>query len=62
METTNELSGYAYKVTIDLKDSDNLTVCFNNGYGSWDSNGGKNYTFKAGTYTFNSGVITEINK
>lgn len=60
MESTSELSGYTHKIEIDLGDSETLTACFNNGNGSWDSNGGKNYTFGVGTYTYSSGKITEI--
>ncbi|MCR5609462.1 MAG: hypothetical protein K6G26_10410, partial [Lachnospiraceae bacterium] len=46
--------------TIDLKDSKELTCCFNDGNNNWDSNNGKNYTFKAGKYTYFNGQIDEI--
>ena len=61
MDASSEISGYGYSITIDLGDADSLTACFNNGNGSWDSNGGKNYTFKVGNYTFKNGNITKIN-
>ena len=62
MEKCDELEGYSYKSTIDLGDEGNLIACFNNGAGQWDSNGGKNYTFTPGYYTFNNGIITKIEK
>ena len=57
MESSSEVLGYNYKITIDLGTSDTITACFNNGSGSWDSNNGANYTFKAGTYYFYNKVI-----
>lgn len=39
--------GYAYLV-LDLGKAQKAEVCFNNGKGTWDSNGGKNYSFSAG--------------
>ena len=71
MSSNSEVNGYNYAITIDLGDADNITACFNNGSGSWDSNdgnnnwdsnNGSNYTFSAGYYTFSNGVITKINK
>lgn len=53
-------SGY-YEITIDLGNSDNVTVCFNNGYGAWDSNNGRNYVFKSGKYYYSNGTITSAN-
>lgn len=62
MTPCTEVEGYKYKIQIDLGDSNNLTACFNNGSGSWDSNGGKNYYFNcAGSYTYCNGSITKIN-
>lgn len=43
--------GYSWVYLIDLKKQSG-TVCFNNGNGSWDSNGGKNYTITAGVNSF----------
>ncbi len=62
METANEVAGYTHKITIDLGTADNLTVCFNDGNGNWDSRNGANYTFNAGTYTYSNGVITAISE
>ena len=60
MEKSNEVTGYTHKITIDLGTATTLTVCFNNGNGSWDSRNGANYTFNAGTYTYSNGVIKNI--
>ena len=61
MEATNEMAGYTHKITVDLKDADNLTACFNNGNGQWDSKNGANYYFsEAGTYTYCNGLINKI--
>ena len=62
MEKSDDVSGYPYKMTIDLNDADNMTACFNNGNGQWDSNNGRNYNFKSGYYTYSNGVITKIEK
>ncbi|MEE1218367.1 MAG: carbohydrate binding domain-containing protein, partial [Ruminococcus sp.] len=60
MTATTEKAGYTHKAVIDLGTASNVTVCFNNGNGTWDSNNGANYKFEAGTYTFSNGVITKI--
>ena len=60
MEKTSEKEGYDYKITIDLGDADNLTACFNNGNGNWDSNGGRNYTFGIGEYTYSNGKVNKV--
>lgn len=60
METT-EISGYTHKITIDLGNETNLTACFNNGSGSWDSRNGANYIFNAGKYTYFNGTSVLIN-
>ena len=61
MTATSEKSGYTHKITIDLGDADNITACFNNGNGSWDSNNGNNYYFNGvGTYTYSNGSINKI--
>ena len=62
MSSNSDVDGYNYAITLDLGDADQLTACFNNGSNSWDSNGGNNYTFKAGYYTYSNGVITKIEK
>ena len=48
---TCDSEGYSWVYVIDLKKQSG-TVCFNNGNGSWDSNGGKNYTITAGVNSF----------
>lgn len=50
-------SGYGV-ATIELGSETKLTACFNNGNGSWDNNGSKNYTFGTGTYTVTNGSIS----
>ena len=60
MIPATEQSGYNYKMTIDLEESDQVTVCFNNGNGSWDSKNGENYTIKAGTYGVKDGIVTKL--
>ncbi len=60
MEESSEMSGYTHKYTIDLGTESYANVCFNNGSGSWDSNGGRNYRFEAGTYTYENGKLTKI--
>lgn len=62
MTESSDKPGY-YEKTIDLsKYSKDTTVmaCFNNGAGSWDNNGSKNYEFKSGTYTLENRKITPI--
>ncbi|MGF7045912.1 chitodextrinase [Paenibacillus sp. DS2015] len=54
---TSEVTGYN-KITIDVGSATGLEAVFNNGSGTWDNNGGKNYVFSPGTSTFTSGVIT----
>lgn len=62
METSSDIDGYTHVASIDLGSASKLTACFNDGNGSWDSNGGNNYSFNAGYYTFKNGVITKIDK
>lgn len=47
MTATSEQKGYTYKyiLKVDLT-VETMTVCFNNGDGSWDSKNGANYTFR----------------
>jgi hypothetical protein len=61
MIATTEKVGYTHKITIDLGEADTVTVCFNNGSGSWDSKNGANYTFNSGTYTYSNGNSILIN-
>lgn len=43
MTGTNEQSGYTWKYVIELGTETELTVCFNNGEGLWDSRNQQNY-------------------
>ncbi len=61
MEATAEMPGYTHKITINLGNSTDLIVCFNDGNGNWDSRNGANYNFKTGTYSYSNGNITKIN-
>lgn len=51
----NPYTGY-YTLTIDLKDADEITICFNDGKGTWDNNHGENYIFKK----FQNYIINKI--
>ncbi|CAH1208864.1 hypothetical protein PAECIP111893_02921 [Paenibacillus plantiphilus] len=55
--TISEVPGYS-KITLAVGSAARAEVCFNNGSGTWDSNGGSNYFFNTGTSTFDSGTIT----
>ena len=57
VEMVKESAGY-WKITLDLGDTTEATMCFNNGSGSWDSNSSKNYTVYAGTYLVNQTTKT----
>lgn len=52
-----EVAGYN-KYTVNIGEAVQLEAVFNNGSGTWDNNGGLNYKFNAGTWTFNAGTIT----
>ena len=54
----DKYSTYYGKITIDLGSATSMKACFNNGGNTWDNNGGKDYTFTAGTYTVKNGKIT----
>ena len=62
MTATSEKSGYNYKIIIDLGDSNQATVCFNNGNGKWDSKNGANYVVYNGIYGVSNGSVTQINE
>ncbi|WP_339832506.1 carbohydrate binding domain-containing protein [Paenibacillus sp. FSL R7-0272] len=53
----SDLPGYN-KITIDVGTSSGLEAVFNNGSGTWDNNGGRNYVFPLGVSTYHAGVIT----
>ncbi|MEK3834658.1 MULTISPECIES: carbohydrate binding domain-containing protein [unclassified Paenibacillus] len=46
-----EVAGYN-KITINIGAATQLEACFNNGSGTWDSNGSSNYLFGTGTWTY----------
>ncbi|MBU3215626.1 starch-binding protein [Clostridium estertheticum] len=52
----SEIAGYS-KATLNIGTATSAEVCFNDGNGIWDNNGGKNYIFNAGISTFNAGII-----
>ncbi|MNJ44753.1 Beta/alpha-amylase precursor [compost metagenome] len=54
----SEIAGYS-KITIQTGDSTGVEAVFNNGSGTWDNNGGRNYHFPLGSSTYNNGIITE---
>lgn len=60
MTATTELSGYTHKYVIDLGSASYANVCFNDGYGNWDSNYGANYRFENGAFKYCGGTITKI--
>ncbi|WP_175607620.1 carbohydrate binding domain-containing protein [Peterkaempfera bronchialis] len=45
------------KKTVDLNGANGLQATFNNGSGTWDNNGGRNYDLGTGTITVKDGVI-----
>lgn len=51
-----EVSGY-FKITIPMGYMDEIVACFNDGRGIWDSNGGANYRFKEGVWTYEDGKM-----
>lgn len=59
MIANKDMDGYNYEYMIYLGDSKSVEACFNNG-SAWDSNGGNNYNFTKGVYTFNNGKITKL--
>ncbi|RIE01353.1 alpha-amylase [Cohnella faecalis] len=56
MTASTQYPGYN-EITVDIGTATSLKADFNNGSGTWDNNGGKDYTFEQGTWTFESGVI-----
>lgn len=47
-----------YGATIDLGDAAGATAAFNNGSGTWDNNGSKDYSLTSGTQAVASGAVT----
>lgn len=63
MEKNNEVEGYTHKYTIDLGSKTSTKLCFNNGSGTWDNNGSKDYTAVAGNnYYVTSGSFVSTLK
>lgn len=61
MEESSQIEGFPYVITIDLGEETELTACFNDGNGNWDSDNKKNYMFGVGEYTYSDGSITKLN-
>lgn len=53
----SDVAGYN-ALTVNIGSLTQLEAVFNNGKGTWDNNGGKNYLFGIGTWTFDAGKIT----
>ncbi len=53
-----QVSSGLYKLTVDMGSATSVEACFNNGNNTWDNNGNKNYSFAAGTYTVNGGIVS----
>lgn len=60
METANDQEGYQWKYVIDLDETEEATVCFNNGSGNWDSRNGSNYSVGVGTYGIKNGSVSKL--
>ena len=61
MNISDAQDGYAWKYVINIGSASSVTVCFNNGNGTWDSNNSDNYIIsKPGCYGIKNGVITEL--
>ena len=61
MASTNEQSGYRWKYVIELGTETELTVCFNNGEGVWDSKNQQNYVLSgAKSYGVKNGNIYKL--
>lgn len=56
MEPSPNYAGYSV-ITVDIGTATSLKAAFNNGSGVWDNNGGQNYTFQQGVWTFDGGSI-----
>ena len=50
------------KITIDLEDLSEITICFNNGHGRWDNNAHKNYKLPKGIYYIEYSGSKKISK
>ncbi len=54
----SEFDGYK-KAVLNIGQETTAEVCFNNGSGTWDNNGGRNYSFGARIKTFDNGTIKD---
>lgn len=59
---SSDRSDYKWMYTIDLEEQTGVTLCFNNGNGSWDSNNGSNYSLGVGTYGVKNGKINKLDE
>lgn len=50
-----------FQKTVDLGAATGITAAFNNGSGSWDNNGGNNYTIGAGAMKVQNGTVSAGN-
>lgn len=57
MQNTDGSNGYTWMYTIDTGEDTGVTVCFNNGNGSWDSQNGSNYHVGIGSFGIQNGTI-----
>ena len=62
MSVSTDQTGYTWKYTIDLGNASEVTVCFNNGNGIWDSRNESNYKVYAGIYGIKEQKVTELHK
>lgn len=49
------------RLTVNLGSASGLTAAFNNGSGTWDNNGGRNYTLGSGISAVQSGAVSTTN-
>ncbi|MFC5704234.1 carbohydrate binding domain-containing protein, partial [Cohnella faecalis] len=56
MTASTQYPGYS-EITVDIGTATSLKADFNNGSGTWDNNGGKDYAFQQGVWTFENGTI-----
>jgi len=57
VETCEAGTGW-FHLAVDAGSAANVTVAFNNGSGTWDNNGGKNYTFTSKVAAVNGGAVS----
>ena len=47
-----------FQKTVELGTATGITAAFNDGSGSWDNNGGRDYTIGAGAVKVQNGTVT----